>query len=302
MSKKKILILGAEGMLGNTLFLSFLNDRNFQVKGTIKNKKNVFYQNKKIERILFKNVNVTKFNKIQKIINEYKPNYVINCIGITNKKIRGNSLNNVFKINSLLPKFLSMLSNSYNFKFIHISTDCVFDGTELSYTEKTFKSAVDDYGVSKSLGEEIEDNSNSLILRTSIIGHDLKKKDGLLEWFLSQKEIVKGYNKVIYSGLSTVELSKIIIKIVKNQNIYGLYQISSKRISKYKLLNIIKKIYNFKVKITKDKKNIKNLVLKSEKFKNKTKIKVGNWVYQINEMKKFYNKYQLPILNKFKYK
>ena len=99
----------------------------------------------------------------------------------------------------------------------------------------------DFYGISKSLGEEIDNNKNCLVLRTSIIGHDLKK-DGLLEWFLSQKTSISGYDGIIYSGLTTLEFSRIIIQIIKNHNIYGLYQVSSKKISKFKLLNKIKNL------------------------------------------------------------
>lgn len=302
MSKKRILILGVEGMLGNTLFLSLVNSGTFIIKGTQRTKKNKIFNNKNFNKLLIKNLDATNFDKIRKIILKFKPDYIINCIGITNKQILENSKHNVLIINSFMPKFLSLLSEVYNFKFIHISTDCVFNGKKKSYDEQSFKSARDFYGISKSLGEEIDDNKNCLVLRTSIIGHDLKKKDGLLEWFLSQKISVSGFDGVIYSGLTTVEFSRIIIQIIKNHNIYGLYQVSSKKISKFKLLNMIKKIYNFKININKNSKNKKILVLKSNKFTKKTKIKTRNWNSQIKEMKNFYNKYQLPILDNTKKK
>ena len=302
MSKKRILILGVEGMMGNTLFLSLINSGNFIIKGTQRAKKIKNFNHKNYNKFLIKKLDLNNFDKIKKLIIKFKPNYIINCVGITNKQISKNSKNNVLKINSLLPKFLSLLSEVYHFKFIHISTDCVFNGKKKIYYEESFKSARDFYGISKSLGEEIYDNKNCLVLRTSIIGHDLKKKDGLLEWFLSQKKSVSGYDGVIYSGLTTVEFSRIIIQIIKNHKIYGLYQISSKKISKFKLLNIIKKIYSFQINIYKNSKYRKMLVLNSDKFTKKTNIKVRDWNDQIMEMKNFYKKYQLPILNNLKNK
>ena len=254
MNKKKILLLGGSGMLGSALFLSFLNNADkFIVKTTIRNNKKLFYKEKKYQSHLFSNCDVSNVSQVENIIDTYKPNYVINCIGITNKQVSQNLNHDIFKINSFLPIYLSQLSEIKNFKFIHISTDCVFNGKERLYYEDSFKTAIDIYGVSKSLGEEIDENKNSLVLRTSIIGHELKKKEGLLEWFLDQKKII-GFQNVLYSGVTTIELSRIIIKIIKNKNIYGLYQISSKKISKYKLLNLINRIYNSKIII---KKNIK---------------------------------------------
>ena len=172
MSKKRILILGVEGMLGNTLFLYLINSGKFIIKGTQRSKKNKIYNYKNLNKLLIKNLDVTNFDKIKKLIVKFKPNYIINCIGITNKQISKNSEINILKTNSLLPKFLSLLSKVYNFRFIHISTDCVFDGKKIIYNEESYKSARDFYGISKSLGEEIDDNKNCLVIRTSIIGHD----------------------------------------------------------------------------------------------------------------------------------
>jgi dTDP-4-dehydrorhamnose reductase len=299
MNKKKILLLGGHGMLGSALFLSFLdNTDKFIIKATVRDNKKLPYKKKGHQSHLINNCDVSNFNQIEKIIDNYKPNYVINCIGITNKKVSRNSNHYIFKINSFLPIYLSQLSAIKNFKFIHISTDCVFEGKEKLYFEDSFKTAKDIYGISKSLGEEIDHNKNSLILRTSIIGHELKKKEGLLEWFLSQKK-VSGYHNVFYSGVTTIELSKIIIKIIKSKNIYGLYQISSKKISKLKLLHLINKIYNLKIIIKKNIKIKKMLVLNSDKFKKKTNINVKKWDEQIKEMKKFYVTHQLPIIKNF---
>ncbi len=296
MNKKKILVLGANGMLGNAIFLSLINSKKFIVKATIRDFKNFTYKEKKISKKILHNFKISNFNNIEKLIDKFKPNYLINCVGITNKKISINTKSEIFKINSILPQFLSNLSELKNFKFIHISTDCVFKGNESIYFENSFKSATDIYGLSKSLGEEVK--SDSLIIRTSIIGHELKKKDGLLEWFLSQKTKVWGYDKVIYSGLTTVELARIIIKIIKRKHISGLYQVSSNKISKFELLNKIKKIYMLETKICKNVKKKKMLVLNSEKFKKKTNIKIKNWDKQISEMKKFFLRYQLPIKEK----
>ena len=162
----------------------------------------------------------------------------------------------------------------------------MFKGGKKIYFENSLKDAEDIYGLSKNFGE-FESNKN-LVIRTSIIGHELKSRNGLLEWFLYKKGKVFGYNKAIYSGVTTNELSKIIQKIL-DKKIVGLFQISSKPISKYDLLNLIKKTYNLRIKILKNSKFEKKIVMNSIKFKKYTGLKIKSWKKQIKEM---YHEYQ----------
>ena len=195
-------------------------------------------------------------------------------------------MKSIFQVNSFFPRYLSYLSAKYNFRFIHISTDCVFSGKDRNYTEKHTPDADDYYGISKFLGENIF--RNNVIIRTSFIGHNLNSKKSLLEWFLNKSGSIKGYNKSIFSGFPTYELVKIIYKyFLKNKNLNGLYHISSKPISKYELLSIISKIYKKKIKIVKDKKIDINRSLNSKKFKSVTKFKPRSWKNMIKDMYKF---------------
>jgi dTDP-4-dehydrorhamnose reductase len=288
---KKVLILGVSGLLGNTLMLSIVNNSKYKVLGTCRTQSNnKFYL--KYKKNLIKNFSINNLKKIEKIVKKFKPDYLVNCIGITNKDVQKTTIFNTFFINFYLPQFLNSLSKKNNFKFFHISTDCVFNGKNKSYREDSFKSAVDLYGISKSFGEELSMHENTVILRTSIIGHEVNYKKGLLEWFLCQNKQVNGFYNAIYSGVTTNELSQIVIKLFKLGNINGLYQISSKPIRKYDLLMMIKKIYNRSIKIKKNLSINKKLILNSSKFKNDTKIIINCWETQLTSMKLFYEKYQ----------
>ena len=106
--------------------------------------------------------------------------------------------------------FLDKLTKIYKFKHIHFSTDCVFDGKTGNYNEKSNRNAKDNYGKYKALAEKKIKN-NTLIIRTSIIGHEIEgKKLSLLEWFLNNKKTISGYNYAYFSGLTTLEISKVI--------------------------------------------------------------------------------------------
>lgn len=280
MIKKKIIVLGINGLLGNRVFFNLSKNKKINVFGTLRKKKNKYFQQYKNK--LF-NFDINRLESIKKIIKKIRPQFIVNCIGVTNKKINKINYSDIIKINSLFPHYLNELSAKYNFKLIHISTDCIFAGTKNFYTENDICDVRDIYGISKFNGEIPE--SKSITFRTSIIGHELYEKNGLVEWFLSKKKVY-GFKNAIYSGVTTNELSKIIEKCILKYNLKGLYQISSDPISKFELLNLINKIYNKNIKIKKNFSVKKKLILKSTKFKRKTNIKVNSWMQQIANMKK----------------
>lgn len=285
--KKKILILGASGMLGNVL-LKYFFEKGLNVTGYVRsrNSRNLF---KKVFKKKIK-VGFDIFNdlKIKKIIKREKPNYLINCIGKIKQKMANDNLNETIYINSVFPHKLAHLSSIYNFKLVHFSTDCVFNGKRGMYRENEVSNAEDIYGITKSLGE-INKNNNVITIRTSIIGHEIKNHVGLLDWFLSQKK-VKGFCRAFFSGFTTLEMAKIIyFYIFSNKINSGIYHISSKTINKYELLNIISKIYKKKIKIYKDSKLKINRSLISKKFKLKTGYKPPSWEVMIQNMYE-YNK------------
>ena len=103
------------------------------------------------------------------------------------------------------------------------------------------------YGFSKILGEV--SYVNTLTLRTSIIGHELNSNLSLLEWFLSQNKSCKGYTKSFFSGLTTYEIYKILLKLLSKKKLTGIYHLSSTKISKYELLKKYPKFIKKKLQL-----------------------------------------------------
>ena len=89
-------------------------------------------------------------------------------------------------------------------RLIHLSSDCVFSGNKGFNNEDDIPDPVDFYGRSKLLGEL--NFANTLTIRKSVIGHEITSKNGLLEWFLNQRNDVEGYKIVFFSGLTVLEL------------------------------------------------------------------------------------------------
>ena len=241
----KVLIIGATGMLGH-MVKTYLKEKGYKVVTTGLKDQNTDYEYDANNNMEY----------IKTILEHENPNLIINCAGILNKVAEDNKTLAI-RLNSLLPHYLDEISNDYNFKLIHISTDCVFDGKKGEYTEKDLRDAYSFYGRSKSLGE-IENDKN-LTLRTSIVGPDINENGiGLFNWFMKQTGTISGYSNVIWTGVTTLQLAKVIEKAYKD-NLTGLYNVvNNKTISKYQLLNLFNEKFNKKLKINKNDNVISN--------------------------------------------
>jgi len=228
----KVLILGGQGMAGHMIVKYFQKRTDFDVFYTTRNPSN--------KDSVY--LDVTNTLLLENIIGNIKPDIIINCIGILND-FATNNPKLAFQVNSLLPHQLVKLAERYNGKVIHISTDCVFSGEKGNYNESDTPDGTTVYAQSKQLGEII--SNQHLTIRTSIIGPELKSNGiGLLLWFMNQSGQIKGYEKVLWNGVTALELAKAIEEMIKN-NITGLYHLgSNNKISKYSLLCMLKEIFN----------------------------------------------------------
>ncbi len=220
----KYLIFGINGMAGH-MIAKYLMEQGHTVKGFARRECPF------CETIIG---DARKEEKVADILQAGRYDYVVNCIGILNKAV-DRKLSDGIYLNSVFPHVLSELLRETSTKLIHISTDCVFEGTKGQYTEQDVPDAVSYYGKSKALGE-INDEKN-LTIRTSIVGPELKPDGiGLFHWFMMQSGEIYGYKKVIWSGITTLQLAKAIEMDIQYPQT-GLYHlVNNQSISKKDLL------------------------------------------------------------------
>ena len=252
---KKVIILGSTGMLGHLVY-HFLDSTNKY------DLYNLSFRNKLNYKTII--VDISDQQKLSNLINDISPDVIINCVGVLIKGSKEN-LKNAIYINAYFPHWLKDVCEEIDCRLIHVSTDCVFSGKNGGNDENSIKDATDDYGKTKSLGEF--DSINHLCIRTSIIGPELKQNgEGLLHWLFNQQGTIYGFKNVYWSGVTTLELAKVIHFSIEN-NILGLWNVTNgEPISKYDLLQKIIKIFSInKLKLEPDTNKFSNKSLKSNR-------------------------------------
>jgi dTDP-4-dehydrorhamnose reductase len=115
-------------------------------------------------------VDVSDLHSVQKILNELKPNLIINASAYTEVDRAEIELELAMNINALAPAVMAEAARKQDAVFIQYSTDYVFDGKkDIPYTENDPTHPLNTYGRSKLMGEEnIKQAGDAyLILRTS---------------------------------------------------------------------------------------------------------------------------------------
>lgn len=281
--KKSILVIGASGLIGNTIFRYLNLNKKFQVYGTVRNLASKQYFSSKFTNNLIVQNNISELDKWLLIFKRVQPNYVINCIGITKHLEGGNDPLRTIPINAYFPHYLNSICQDHGCRLIHISSDCVFSGNRGSYIEQDTPDATDFYGKSKALGEITQ--GPAITLRTSTIGHELHSSFGLLDWFLNERGSCQGYKNAFFSGIPTIELAKIIERhVIPNSQLEGLYHVGANKISKYDLLTQIAHEYGKKIEIVPNTVFKIDRSLNSDRFYGATGYNPPSWPQLIKEM------------------
>ncbi len=225
----KILVLGAGGMAGHVVS-TFLREKGYEVD-------TLSGRNKLDDKTYL--VDVTDNSKLEAFLISNSYDVIVNCIGMLVKQSEERKDLAVY-LNAYLPHQLEEHFKDTKTKIIHISSDGVFSGQNSPYIESSATDTTGWYGKTKALGEI--NNGKDLTFRMSIIGPDYRK-DGssLFNWFMGESGDVTGFSKVMWNGITTIELAKAIDAAIE-QNLSGIFNLVPKNsISKFNLLKLIKK-------------------------------------------------------------
>lgn len=283
MAPMRLLILGGTGMLGHKLWQEAA--RPLDAWATIRGEELAGPAASVLDRSrVVTGVSADDLDSVARALDESAADAVVNCIGIVKQSSAALDPIPSIAVNSLFPHQVAALCRDRGVRFVHISTDCVFSGTEGGYTEDDYPDARDLYGRSKLLGEV--SGPGSLTVRTSIIGRELGSSFGLVEWFLGEAGgSVRGFERAIFSGFTTVALAEILIEILtEHRELEGLWQVSAAPIDKLRLLGLIRDAYGVEIEIVSDTEMQVDRSLDSSRFRAATGWSPQGWEQMITAM------------------
>ena len=279
----RLLILGGSGMLGHQLWrgLHAQHDTWVTLRRPVADfaVHNLFDEAKAIQFD-----DITDDTALERALGQAKPEAVINCVGLIKQRDEASDEALTLRVNAEFPHRLAKRCGEAGARLIHFSTDCIFAGTKGNYTESDPSDAADLYGQSKHQGEVAD--AHSATLRTSVIGHELATNLALLDWFLSQRgQAISGFTKAIYSGFTTLEMSRIVDRILTQYpDLSGVWHVASAPISKFDLLKICQIKLGWEGVIEPNDEFVCDRSLNADRFNQATGYTPPSWEAMISEL------------------
>jgi len=212
-SRKKMLITGISGLLGNNLGWYF--KEYYEVLGVYNN------HPVNIQGVNCEPCDISDSNQIDEIVQDFKPNIIVHCASLTNVDKCESERDQTHRINVHGTKNIVNCVKDQDTYLVYISTDSVYEGIQGNSKEKDPIKPENYYGLTKYQGErEVLKAEKALVLRTNIFGWNLRKKESLAEWILyalKNGRNINGFTDAYFSTIYTMELARIIDLAIKNQ-------------------------------------------------------------------------------------
>ena len=212
---KKILVTGANGQLGKEF-------RDLAVK----------YPDYEFLYLSREDLPIHHFELVRNVFDSFNPDFCINCAAYTAVDRAEQEKDLAFLVNAESVGVLAAVSNIQKTKFIHISTDYVYDGlATFPYTEDAITDPQSVYGLSKKQGEDeaMKNNPDSIIIRTSWVysrhGNNFVKT---MMRLMNEKESISVVSDQEGTPTWAADIASAIMSIVNSNNwVPGIFNFSN---------------------------------------------------------------------------
>jgi len=228
--KKKILITGSNGLLGQKLVAQLATSDTFELIATSRGANRI----SKISGFTYEPMDITSKSDVLRVFDLYKPDVLINTAAMTNVDACENDKEGCWELNVTAVEYLITASEKHSTDFIHLSTDFIFDGEAGPYKETDEPNPLSFYGESKLASEKALQNSNCkwTIARTIIvygIVEDMSRSNIVLwaKGALEKKQKLTIVNDQFRSPTLAEDLAKGCILIAEKEA-QGIYNLSGK--------------------------------------------------------------------------
>lgn len=225
--KKRILITGANGMLGQRLIKFFMKQKYVEVFMTSLEEKNCFGYNN------YAQVDLSKREEVKKVIYDFYPDFIIHTAAYTNVDGCETQRELSWKVNVKSVEYIAEASRLIDAHLIHFSTDYVFDGKNGPYTEVDIPCPISYYGKTKLASENIIKLISPLytIIRTNVLyGPALYGRPDFVKWVvasLRENKTIRIVTDQVNNPTFTDDIIQAVSKITEYKK-QGLYNIGGK--------------------------------------------------------------------------
>ena len=261
--KKKILITGGSGLLA--LNWAILLRKEYEII--------LGFHNREVSLagVKLKKINLENELEFETDIKSIQPNIIIHAGGMTNVNECESQSTLAMRINGKIPEIVARVSYKLNITLVFISTDHLFDGNTPLVSENQFKTPLNIYGISKSLGEDlvIKSNPNALVIRTNFFGWGTEYRTSFSDFIINglrEEKNLTLFEDVFFTPILIETLVKITMELVNNK-INGIINIVSKeRITKYEFGILLAKVFGLDTKFI-----ITGSIINNKKLVNRPK-------------------------------
>jgi dTDP-4-dehydrorhamnose reductase len=187
--KKRILVAGANGMLGQRAVKFYASRRSVELLGCSIEPDPVF------NNAAYVSCDLTKRESVKKIIFDFYPDYIINAAAFTNVDKSEVERETAWKVNVKGVEYLADSCRVIDAHLIHISTDYIFDGVKGPYNESALPNPLGYYGRTKLASENALKISGSIhtILRSNVLYGAADSRPDFVRWVINS---VRAGNKI----------------------------------------------------------------------------------------------------------
>ncbi|MFH1441039.1 MAG: SDR family oxidoreductase [Candidatus Omnitrophota bacterium] len=233
--KRKLLITGISGLLGNNL--AYVFREKYAITG--------WYNSHKVimPGVNSYKVDITDKQLIKEFLSEHKPNIILHCASLTDIDYCEKNKEETKRVNVEGTQNIVSACNNQDTKLVYISTDAVYDGKKGNYTEDGPVSPCNYYGLTKYEAEgAVGGHRNHIIARTNIFGWNIQDKHSFAEWILYnlQRECsINGFNDAVFSSIYTMEFARI-MDMMLDKDLIGTFNLASgTSLTKYEFAMLI---------------------------------------------------------------
>jgi dTDP-4-dehydrorhamnose reductase len=296
----KILITGANGLLGQAVMHIFTRESDYELVQTSVEEKPFINFGSEYYRL-----DITNKEEVKEAVRKFNPRIILNCAAFTDVDKCETEREISWKLNVDAVKNLIIASHINDAKVVHYSTDYVFDGKNGPYDETSTPNPLSFYGRSKLASENalLASGIDFAIIRTMVLyGLGVNVKPNFALWMINKLKAKEPINIVDdMFGNSTVsdDLAFGSLKLIE-KNAKGIYHIAGRDIeSRYDFTMKLCDVFGFDKKLvakikTKDLNQPAPRPLKSGLITLKAETELGFTPMDTTESLRFL-KYQLGI-------